>query len=154
MAAEIPDGFEKYAGTPKLHEAGYDSFIAAKALIRLSANSKEMFVSDDSLPATGMDGHVSQGARHSGNASQAHEPDLGTLPPASQPDLQALEDENRFRHLALEESEDHLIPKQAKLLMPSKGSRFWSKFVNNLRVNGTLEGVCNIPLGDDFKEKQ
>ena len=142
-SVDIPPKFEKYSGNSKLHEAGFDSFLAARSLIRLSAKV-------DGLQATGPSMIATTGANLSStnckafkecqapNLTEDHKHLLSTNPPES--------DSDRFREMTLNEPQQDTAPSMSgkRVMMPSKDSNFWTQYGNSLRVNGTVEGYCRI----------
>ena len=130
----------KYAGTARLHEAGYDSFLTARVLIRLS---------------TRLDGReiVSPTPSNKDDPEQAPvingQPEIttGSDDPSAVPELASLRyiggDENMFANLIIEEPKN-TPAENVKFMMPAMNSEFWSTYANKLRVNGTVEEVCHI----------
>ena len=51
--------------------------------------------------------------------------------------------DNTFKALSLEEPESSSPQTNKHLMMPSFDSTFWHTYGNKLRVNGTIEEVCN-----------
>ncbi len=113
---ELANGHEKYALDSPMHEAGFDSFLTAKVLIRLATqvgadtpeeeeeeeDDGEMYVMASEDGGVPLDGGAPSQARASTPWPPAH------------------------------------------TMMPHGENRFWSQYGNKLRVNGTVEEVCNI----------
>ena len=160
---EIPAEHDKYAFESPFHEAGFDSFLTAKALIRLSANmngehktisvgeskhkepARQEFTQKQDA-SSHWQNPLSEGVNNSVEptveafANYLEEHISGTV---TRPDSQ-----NIFSPLSLEDTnalpdEERKSPKMDTcLMMPPSDSLFWTKHGNRLRVNGTVEGVC------------
>ena len=181
-----------------MHEAGYDSFLTAKVIIRLASklehlgqyvdmdqylSSETYFTSPESggvpivvpkasasseidLPASLEEGGVPINGDHGFDPppSEVH------TSPAKRSRKKAKEP-SRFSHAGrydvLEDldldfqeasiSESHGSTKAAApsdhefTMMPRYDSHFWVVYGNKLRVNGTVEGVCDM-LGESLEE--
>ncbi len=107
---ELAPGFEKYASESPMHEAGFDSFLTAKVLIRLAtqigAETTDDGEDEEAFETASEDGGV---PLDEGAPSQVRAPMPST-----------------------------------HTMMPHGESSFWRRYGNKLRVNGTVEEVCNI----------
>lgn len=109
---ELAAGHEKYASDSPMHEAGFDSFLTAKVLIRLATQIRAEFREDEEDEDLYVTASEDGGVPLDGGApSQARA--TTPLPPAH-------------------------------TMMPPGESSFWRQYGNKLRVNGTVEEVCNI----------
>ena len=142
-SVDIPPKFERYSGVPKLHEAGYDSFLAARSLIRLSAKVDGVQATEQSVIATtGADLSSTDFKAFRECQSQNLTEDQKHLPLNKPPES----DYDRFREPTLGEPQQETAPSSSgkRVMMPSKDSDFWTHYGNSLRVNGTVEGSCRI----------
>ena len=140
--AELPSEFQRYETHAKLHEAGYDSFLTARALVRMSTKLHDHSV------ATGIDKA----------AADTHPQSVGTSidrppPPAKDSNITnlpstahtSIDNSNLFSHLSIEETESPLAEDSLRQpMMPPPESTFWASYGNKLRVNGTAEEMCKL----------
>lgn len=109
---EIAPGFEKYVSDSPMHEAGFDSFLTAKVLIRLATR-----VGGETVDEAEDEEEYVMASEYGGVAL-----DEGTLYGG------------RKRSPGVEGFK----------MMPHGESGFWRKYGGKLRVNGTVEEVCDI----------
>lgn len=138
-----------------MHEAGFDSFLTAKILIRLSARV-ESEAQGDLSPAS--DDEAYQTASEDGGVSLNDQDDSaprGRLDGTkSQLNLEVgpstLSHNNPYNLLNNLSLGDPLRAQLAgpkpmtPTMMPPEASSFWTRYGNKLRVNGTVEEVCVI----------
>lgn len=176
----------KYTFSKPAHEAGYDSFLTAKVLIRLSAKleSEGEYVDEDmgtmsdedyftpieeEIPVTTAEAPgtaIMDTARvlDYGGVSGDVGPSTNSSPPPGQAKvatkfshagkydlLEGLpQDSNQVSIAAPEPGSSAAtgnVQDSAAPMMPPFDSHFWVVYGNKLRVNGTVEGVCNV-LGE------
>ena len=125
----------KYEMQASLHEAGYDSFLTAKILIRLSANLQQQQTERSSerkksLTATS----TVTSTANSTTALERSESDEGGV---KLPNGKGEENEDIG-------SSTSATVREGKNMMPSLDSSFWGIYGNRIRVNGTQEGSMDL----------
>ncbi|KAG8531494.1 uncharacterized protein KY384_003123 [Bacidia gigantensis] len=138
---EIPEDFSKYAGSPRLHEAGFDSFLTARVFIRLSSKiggqERQVHSAETDTDTNGTIPKEAQSLEKTGDFGIDSSLKSEHLSFSNDPDM--IQFYNHFRNLKVEEPAS-----ERNLVMPLPNSEFWATFGNRLRVNGTLEDVCRI----------
>lgn len=138
-----------------MHEAGFDSFLTAKVLIRLSARV-EGEVQAELSPAS--DDEAYQTAPEDGGVSLIGQNDIfppgrstrTTSPQNLEAGSSALSHNNPYdllSNLNLEDDQQEQLASPDPVfptMMPHNRSSFWARYGNKLRVNGTVEEVCVI----------
>ncbi|KAK4691111.1 poly(A)-specific ribonuclease, partial [Lecanoromycetidae sp. Uapishka_2] len=148
---ETPPDHDKYMTDSPMHEAGFDSFLTAKILIRLSARTEGEAQADLS-PVS--DDEAYQTASEDGGVSLNGQDDSTTYGhtngTTSEPSTISHNNPyNLLSKLSLEhglQPEKTIIDKKSPkhTMMPDEDSSFWTLYGNKLRVNGTVEEVCVI----------
>lgn len=175
FSTEIPDGHMKYVSMSPFHEAGFDSFLTARVLIRLSARTAALAQNGSSLE------NFRQGSCHSRNSSVSSESsddggvsvydttninktsvlhedsrpgqDLSHKRLSGSPRRKKVKENGSSKrvHQAYEQIQP---PEQSSLVMPPANSEFWKLYGNKLRVNGTKEEICVIEEYTGFRPSQ
>ena len=138
-----------------MHEAGFDSFLTAKVLIRLSARieteaqiDRSQTSDDEAYQTASEDGGVYLNG-HDDLGGQGHTKEMSplskreTAPSSFSHDNQY----DALSKLSLEDLSQHQTVGDilgSPTMMPSARSPFWTQYGNKLRVNGTIEEVCVI----------
>ena len=162
MQLEIPPEYNKYYTSTRLHEAGFDSFLTAKVLLRLATKMtgySKTFVVD--TPAADLDRHAASSEdKAEGNTADIYfDPHVDvfgnvTNRPSTGDGSQAvltINRKNRFQALETHDTRASSQKNEKRSMIPPAGSSFWSEYGNKLRVNGTLEEVC--PVGPDLSSR-
>ena len=163
--AEVHDDHSKYLSHGSAHEAGYDSFLTATVLIRLSSKlnadrstlqgGSQILSSDDDDYNEGTGGGVLLRSPSQRPAQEQKRPSRSDRPHGSQRksttrpsrNTPLMTMTNRFEALGKPISAsptETLQPASAMRLMPSFDGDFWAVYGNKLRVFGTEEGICNL----------
>lgn len=132
-----------------MHEAGFDSFLTAKVLIRLSARVEgeaqaelSPASEDEDFQTASEDGGVSLNAQ---DGTAPNDRMNGTTSGSS-----TFSHNNPYMLLEGLSMEAPLQPRLGETkaiiptMMPHEQSSFWTRYGNKLRVNGTVEEVCVI----------
>ena len=145
LSSEVPAAFSKYGTNKPAHEAGYDSYLTAIALIKLSARtdgSNELTV-DPSSPTDNVDG-----SKRSNALSSVSSLEEDGVPVAATSHCKDPSSRNMLEILADLSLQETLETQSSKpvvhTMIPNTDSPFWLKYGNKLRVNGTQEEVCYI----------
>ncbi|KAL6717015.1 hypothetical protein ACLMJK_004929 [Lecanora helva] len=157
---EVPPEHSKYEFHSPVHEAGFDSFLTAKVLIRLAARVASEMYCNSSPPSEDetffmapeqnstisrshqIDRPVGElyGRREAVQTTFSHSNPYAALQESDVKDLQYLQ-------INQADSPDSVpaSPTPTYKMMPHGDSSFWQMYGNKLRVNGTIEEVCEIP---------
>jgi poly(A)-specific ribonuclease len=141
LLIEIPPEHNKYDFGSPVHEAGFDSFLTARVLIRLSTKTEAERNSSADAPDAESEASLSA-SEDGGVALTAEQLKRATLHPSGKAGPYTFSDSNPFAALRNQGLED--VPPHT--MMPHEHSPFWLQYGNKLRVNGTIEGACIIPI--------
>ena len=149
------------------HEAGYDSYVTARVLIRLSTaiakGSKIRETSKDEDPTTTLPHREQAAVPNDRKVTSVADNDSEATTNSSLEDGEVREgDENLildWEESTISPNEDNVTTpaievavaeaaktrvKKVPARMPQFDTPFWETYGNKLRVNGTVEGLCDL----------